>query len=174
MTSDETLRRTLVLGWRVLETSPGLTLVLSRDEECCRPCFPAGLVRGNLNLDLDGGAARRSFLCFGYDLSTFADELERLRRQLEGAAEFANQEESVRLVFSVSSPGRGRLVVGGEVVFRDGSGDDEILAGVLPRPGARLAFDGLVCEQSYLPGLVRDIREFLRDGLVCLVHPMLQ
>jgi hypothetical protein len=175
MVSDESSTLTMVLGWRALETSPGLTVSLSCQEDLGRSAsHPSGLVSGTVALAFDGGTANTSFVCFGYDLSTFAGQLERLHRDLKGIAEFINQEGTIRIAISVADPRRGRLAVGGEIEFSHFPRSDEVLVGVLPHSGGRLAFDGFVCEQSYLPGFVDDIQDFLRRSQTSLEHPMLR
>jgi hypothetical protein len=173
MARDESGTLTMVLGWRALETSPGLTVSLTCEEAPGGSSHhPLGLISGAVALTV-GGTASTSFLCFGYDVSEFASQLERLHRDLKGMAEFINQESTVRIAISVADPRRGRLAVGGEIEFPYFPATDNVLVGMLSRPGARLTFDGLACEQSFLPGFVHDIRQFLRSSRVSLEHPML-
>jgi hypothetical protein len=154
------------LAWEdatLSEVGLALTFRKARQQESCHP---AGLVE--LDVMLPGYTF--SALCFGCDIAQFCDALEKCHKTLNGRAEFVNQEGSVRFVVSVTDSGRGQFAVGGEIQL---PGNDAPTAGVLPLPGIRFTFDGLVLEQSYIPAIVSRLRIFLSEQGVSTLHPML-
>src|SRR5262249_42673174 len=90
------------------------------------------------------------FGCCDDDLVRFADSLEQLHATLEGEALFYDLDQVVELKFTVSDRGRGRISVEGRIdqhVHRE-------VRNLIPLRGFEL-------EQSYVPGIVRDIRQFV-------------
>ena len=81
-----------------------------------------------------------------FHLATFIGEIERMHRTLEGQAVLTEYEESfVRL--RVTDRARGTIDVDGKLV---------------PLPsGLAATFSGVTTDQSYLPEIVRDLRELL-------------
>ena len=117
-----------------------------------------GILEGDLRVTLTTATIDRWFYCFGYDLSEFAEQLERFHRELAGQAEFTNQEGSVRVLLSMANRGKGRIAVGGEVELLHETGHgDEPLSGLFKWPGGRFVFDGLVIDQSFVPALLQEL-----------------
>lgn len=109
---------------------------------------------------------------FGYDLAEFARELESFHARYEGVARLINQTGDIQVELSLVNPSRG---IGGVVAT---------LEHYVPWPadyapvsqqtaGSALVFQGFTIEQSYLPSLVIQIREFLAETGVSTIHPML-
>ena len=107
------------------------------------------MVQWNLRLEYRWG-------CCGADLVRFADSLERLHATLEGEALFYDLDQVVELTFRIADRGRGRLSVEGRI-------DQHVDRGIrnlIPLRGFEL-------EQSYVPGIVRDIRQFVSEFEIC-------
>jgi hypothetical protein len=100
------------------------------------------------------------FGCCGDDLVRFADSMERLHAILEGEAVFYDLDQVVELRFKVADRGRGRISVEGTI---DQHVNREI-RNLIPLRGFEL-------EQSYVPGIVREIRRFISDYEICASAP---
>lgn len=97
-------------------------------------------------------------LCYGYDLAEFARELEQFHARYDDNARFINQVGTFELRLTLDDKSRGIL----EVVARY-EHDTDCMSPVELR-----------CfrfEQSYLPGLLSDIRRFLAESGVSTTHP---
>jgi hypothetical protein len=158
---------TVALGW------DGATLgAVGLEMSFCKAgrresCHPEGLVEMCVSLP----GHQFSALCFGYDISRFCDDLEQCWKTLKGRSEFMNQEGTVRVIISAADPGRGQLAVAGQVELL-GGGIEAPTVGILPFPGVRFTFDGLVLEQSYVPTIIRELRSFLSSEGISTLHPM--
>lgn len=97
-------------------------------------------------------------LCYGYDLAEFARELEQLHARYDGTAKFVDQVESFELRFTLTDKARGILSILARYEH-----DIELLAPIELR-----CFE---LEQSYIPGLLWDIRHFLADSGTSIAHP---
>lgn len=110
--------------------------------------------------------------CFGYDLSEFARELESFHSRYEGVARFINQTGDVELEFSVAHPGRG--IIGIVATLESWVAWPADYAPVRQQAERHsLVFRGFTIEQSYLPSLVTQIRQFLAETGVSTIHPMI-
>ena len=96
--------------------------------------------------------------CWGCDLVRFADELERLHATLEGEALFWDLDQVVEIPIRVAHRGRGRLAV-------------EVRIDRRPAEQDSITLRGFEIEQSYLPGIVRDIRRFIADSGIYVRPP---
>ena len=97
-------------------------------------------------------------LCYGYDLAEFARELEQLHTRYDGSAKFLNHVESFELSLTLADKGHGILAVIARYEH-----DTDCMSPVELRC-FRL-------EQSYLSGLLSDIRRFLAESGVSTTHP---
>jgi len=96
--------------------------------------------------------------CYGYDLAEFARELEQFHARYDGGARFLNQLGSFELRLTLADKARGILDVAARYEH-----DTECISPV-----------ELQCfrlEQSYLPGLLSDIRRFLAESGISTTHP---
>lgn len=138
-----------------LDTESGprqsLRLVLRADGRL-DPRLTLHVVQRGLQLTYDWG-------CWGCDLARFVDELERLHATLEGEALFYDLDQVVEITIRVIERGRGRLST--EVRI------DQRLEGI----ENSITLRGFEIEQSYLPGMVRDIRQFISESGVSVRPP---
>jgi len=119
-----------------------------------------GLLGGSVIFEEALIEGRVNFLCFGWDVQSFADSIEEFHASYGGQAQFMNREGSVELLLSVHDRGRG-IIEATLRVFRL----DAHLRGT-PPDACWVSFGGFGLDQSCLPGLVRDLREFLeRTGV---------
>ncbi len=94
----------------------------------------------------------------GYDLSEFVKELEMVYASLEGTARLAGAD--IEIEFAVVDKGSGRIRISGQIFgFIDWYGE------------VKLAFSGLMTDQSYLPELIRGLKSFLAESGVSLENP---
>jgi hypothetical protein len=98
--------------------------------------------------------------CDGEDLVRFADSLERLHGTLEGEAIFWDLDQVVELTFKVADRARGRISVEGRIDQRLDRG----IRNLIPLRGFEL-------EQSYVHGIVRDIRRFISESGISILPP---
>ena len=96
--------------------------------------------------------------CYGYDLAEFARELEELHARYEGSAKFINQVGSFELRLTLADRARGILAVIARYEH-----DTDCMSPVELRC-FRL-------EQSYLSGLLSNIRRFLAESGISTIHP---
>lgn len=97
-------------------------------------------------------------LCYGYDLAEFARGLEQLHTRYEGSAEFVNQVGSFELSLTLTDKAHGILAV----VARYEHDTDCM---------SPLEFRCFQLEQSFLSGLLSDVRRFLAESGVSTTHP---
>jgi len=113
-----------------------------------------------------------SSYCFGYDLAEFAREMESFHARYEGTARFINQTADVELALSLVHPGRG--IVGVVAKLEHWISWPADYAPVRQQAERRsLVLEGFTIEQSYLPSLVTQIRQFLVETGVSTIHPMI-
>ncbi len=101
----------------------------------------------------------------GADLQRFAERLSDLHRDLEGRADLLDCHNQEVLSLTVADRGRGAMAVGGRW---------EATWPALPwvesapgRPGhgaMTMAFEGLCVDQSYLPGVIQSVRDFIAES----------
>jgi hypothetical protein len=129
-----------------------------------RFCYPSKNISGGTLIDGTVQVIQESlrleyaFVCFGFDLLEFANDVRRIHSDLTGVARFVNQEGSVRVTIGTGTIGRGRLAVGVE----------------LQQAEAPIHLAGFQLDQSYLPGMAQAIERFLIATAVDCAHPMLQ
>jgi hypothetical protein len=109
---------------------------------------------------------------FGYDLAEFARELESFHARYEGVARLINQTGDIQVELSLLNPSRGTVGVVAKLEHYFPWPADYAPACQQARGGA-LVFQGFTIDQSYLPSLVAQIREFLAETGVSTVHPMI-
>jgi hypothetical protein len=97
--------------------------------------------------------------CCGEDLVRFADSLDRLHSTLEGEAIFWDLDQVVELTIKVADRTRGRISIDGRIDH----GVDRIRT--------RIPLHGFEIEQSYVPGIVRDIQRFVSECEICTLSP---
>ncbi len=102
--------------------------------------------------------ARFGVTLLGYDLFEFVKELERVYESLEGTARLAGAD--IEIEFVVVNKGSGRIRISGQV-FGSIDWDGKV----------RLAFSGLMTDQSYLPELIRRLKSFLVESGVSVENP---
>lgn len=106
---------------------------------------------------------------FVSELVEFAESLDRLHRTLVGSVRLCDFDGDPILTFTVVDQGRGRVAIGGNfhpLVFfsKTTSSDQFVSPNICGDPtGVRIAFEGLVCDQSYLPDLYTPIARCLGD-----------
>lgn len=103
-------------------------------------------------------------LCYAYDLAEFARELETLHTRYDGSARFANQLSDFALILTLTNKTRGIISVTAYYTLH--SFGDEINQ-------LEFEFPFFQLDQSYLPGMIADIREFLAETGVDTTHPFL-
>jgi len=137
-----------------LDTAGGkhwsLRLVLHADGRP-DPHLTLHVLQHNLRLTFNWG-------CWGCDLVRFADELERLHATLEGEALFWDLDQVVEIPIRVTHRARGRLAV-------------EVRIDRRPAEQDSITLRGFEIEQSYIPGMVRDIRRFITDSGIYVRPP---
>ena len=112
------------------------------------------------------------FSCFGYDLAEFARELESFHSRYEGSARFRDQSGEVDLEFALVHPVRGTIGITATLGHWVAWPAD--WKPVRQQADNRsLIFQGFTIEQSYLPSLVTQVRQFLAETGVSTVHPMI-
>jgi hypothetical protein len=113
-----------------------------------------------------------SSYCFGYDLAEFARELESFHARYEGVARLINQIGDIQIELSLVHPARG--IVGVVATLEHWVAWPADYAPVRQQAERRaLVFQGFTIEQSYLPSLVTQIRQFLDETGVSTIHPMI-
>jgi len=113
-----------------------------------------------------------SSYCFGYDLAEFARELGSFHARYEGVARLINQTGDIQIELSLIHPARG--IVGVVATLEHLVARPADYAPVRQQAERRvLVFQGFTIEQSYLPSLVTQIREFLAKTGVSTIHPMI-
>mgnify|MGYP001233698195 CR=1 FL=1 len=101
------------------------------------------------------------------ELRELAEALSRLRKTLEGSVRLYDFDGAPILTFTVVDQGRGRIAVGGNfhplVFFSNTTSSDQFISpDICGAPtGVRIAFEGLVCEQSHLPDLYAPIARWV-------------
>ena len=113
-----------------------------------------------------------TFCCFGYDLAEFATDLLAFHSRYDGSARFDTQDGYVKLDFSFIHPARG--VVGITATFYQWiAWPADCPTAMQEAERCTLVFTGFTIEQSYLPALVGQIREFLSLAGISTAHPMI-
>ncbi|MEY2407714.1 MAG: hypothetical protein QOF48_384 [Verrucomicrobiota bacterium] len=113
-----------------------------------------------------------SSYCCGYDLAEFTRELESFHARYEGAARFINQTGDIQIELSLVHPGRG--IIGVVATLEHWVPWPADYAPVRQQAERRsLVFQGFTMEQSYLPSLVTQIREFIAETGISTIHPMI-
>src|SRR4051812_29563145 len=88
-----------------------------------------------------------------------ARRLESLHARYEGVARFSNQNSEIQIELSLAHPGRG--IIGIVATVEQWVGWPADYAPVRQQAERRsLVFQGFTIEQSYLPSLVTEIRQF--------------
>ena len=93
------------------------------------------------------------------ELDELVDALMQLRQTLDGSVRLYDFDGDPILTFTVVDQGRGRIAIGGNfhpLIFfsKITSSDKFISPNICGDPtGVRIAFEGVFCEQSYLPDL---------------------
>lgn len=109
---------------------------------------------------------------YGYDLAEFARELESFHARYEGVARLINQTGDIQVELSLVNPSRG--IVGVVATLEHYVPWPADYEPVRQQAEIRaLVFRGFTIEQSYLPSLIAQIREFLAETGVSAIHPML-
>lgn len=100
----------------------------------------------------------------GWDLHEFIEQLERFHQTLEGSAKLIDFSHLVHIVLAVANPARGAIKISATVgiYFPEFSPTDR---------GVEFTVDGLMTEQSYLPGLVREISQLIEETGVIVKDP---
>jgi hypothetical protein len=115
---------------------------------------------------------------YGFDILRFADGLAQIHAQTQGTARFNDWDGETVLCLTVINRPRGRIAIGGHLipaVFQtETASEDDLL---YPRlfgsfGGVRIAFEGLVTDQSYLPAIIGGLRGFLSDSGISVQSPM--
>ncbi len=116
---------------------------------------------------------------YGMDILNFADSLVGLRDRMEGTARLLDWDENVVLCLTVIDSGRGRVAIGGQLVpaifWTKVASQDNLLNPRLldDQGGIRIAFEGLVADQSYLSPMIAGLRLFLAESRISIRNPML-
>lgn len=110
--------------------------------------------------------------CFGYDLAEFARELELLHATYEGVARFINQVGSIEVELAIAHPARGVVGVTAKLEHWV-SWPADYAPFCQQAEQSPLEFRGFTIEQSYLPSVISQIREFLAQSGVSTIHPMI-
>lgn len=113
------------------------------------------------------------FWSCGYDLAEFARDLEALHAQYDGTARFRNLEESCSLECSILYPACGVVAIT-VAIEHTTRWPDDLPNGKTERRPKLLCFDGFTTNQSYLPGLVGEIRTTLDEWGISTTHPLLR
>ncbi len=125
-----------------------------------------GLVRGFVVANDGALRVEYGFLCFGWDLTNFAEDIRRFHAAYDGKAMFVNAEGSVELTLVVRDRGRGLIAVSVRMERHGAS------FRTVPPARAWIELDRFEIEQSYLPGMVERIRDFLAcTGISTDLHP---
>lgn len=112
------------------------------------------------------------FCCFGYDLAEFATDLLAFHTRYDGTARLDTQHGDAELEFSLIHPARG--VVGITATLHQWITWPADCPSAMQEAKQRsLVFTGFTIEQSYLPTLVGQIREFLSESGISTTHPMI-
>src|SRR5262245_43252685 len=105
---------------------------------------------------------------YGFDILTFTDELARMHAATQGSARLNDWDGEVVLCLTVIDRPRGRVAIGGQLIpavfWTETASADGLLAPRLcdgTAGGIRIAFEGFVTDQSYLPPVIAGLRRFL-------------
>jgi hypothetical protein len=135
-------------------------------------------VRASTRLLIDGLAFEDWRIHYGCDILAFVDELDRMHRLTQGTARLTDWDGKAVLCLTVIDRPRGRVAVGGQLIpavfWTAAVSEDGLL---VPRlfgdaGGIRVAFEGLVTDQSYLPPVVAGLRRFLAETGIPVRNPM--
>ena len=134
-----------------------LALVLSYDERM-------DVARMLLRAEQESLRLEFIYSCFGRDLLEFADSLKNLHASLEGEAVLDLLR--VKIAIRAVDPSRGRLGV--EVrLMQEFTGDPSAIA------HRTIILDGFEIEQTYVPGIVREIRQFISESGISTDYPQI-
>jgi hypothetical protein len=151
-----------------------LTVAFKNEESRLELQFTTGEGRTlEMAVRVHQGALNLAFssYCFGYDLAEFVRELVSFHTRYEGTARFVNQTGDIQIELSLAHPGRG--IIGVVAMLEHWVAWPADYAPV--RQGAErrsLVFQGFTMEQSYLPSLVAQMRQFLAETGVSTAHPI--
>ena len=105
----------------------------------------------------------------GVCLRRFLDQLSEIYAKLDGTAWLVSDDHTVAIRFAAGDLGRGRFVVGGNVSLigvldyaESGAPKEPCLD--MEYPGAEFNFDGIVTEQTYIPGYQAVLMELLKEA----------
>ena len=121
-----------------------------------------------------------SRLFYGMDLSYFADSLAGLHANLTGSVRFTDWDGELVLCLSVFDRHRGGIAIGGQLIPAAFESQAISAANVIGRPifgmhgGIRIAFEGLVTDQSYLPPVFQGFRRFIFERGISVQNPLEQ
>jgi len=126
-------------------------------------------VRCNLAFSTPDHKIEFGCMFYGINIFNFANELEQLHQKLEGSARLNNWDNEPLLCLTVVDSARGYIAMGGEIRaaihWTDIRSEDNFIDPPMYgyAAGIRVSFEGLMIDQSYLPAMIRDAREFLND-----------
>jgi hypothetical protein len=115
---------------------------------------------------------------YGFDILRFTDGLAQMHSQLQGTARLNDWDGETVLCLTVVDRPRGRIAIGGQLIpavfHTEAASADDLLS---PRlfgdyGGIRIAFEGLVTDQSYLPTVIGGLRHFLSESGISVRSPM--
>jgi hypothetical protein len=129
-------------------------------------------------LRIEGQAFEGWQMHYGFDILAFADGLARIHTELQGSARLDDWDGETVLCLTVIDRGRGRVAIGGQLIpvvfWTEVASEDRLLAPRLfaTAGGIRIAFEGLVTDQSYLPPVIGGLRRFLCETGISVRSPM--
>ncbi len=107
----------------------------------------------------------------GYDLAKFVKAVQQIHKSLLGTALLESQDQHTQLNFTVEHSGRGIVSVRGRLSNAAYYVPGNVLPHSPVEAGIDFRFGGLLTDQSYLPGLVESITQFLADEDISTASP---
>lgn len=107
---------------------------------------------------------------YGREIHRFVEELESLRTTSQGSARLYDWDSVLVLCLTVTSPGSGKITVGGQLLpalFSSESHSEGNFVSDQPfgsGGGVRVTFDGILTDQSYLISTIMQLRRFLMES----------
>jgi hypothetical protein len=129
-------------------------------------------------LRIEGQAFEGWRMHYGFDVLAFADGLARIHTEMRGSARLNDWDGEAVLCLTVIDRGRGRVAIGGQLIpavfWTEAASEDGLLAPRLfgTAGGIRVAFEGLVTDQSHLPPVIAGLRRFLDETGISVRGPM--
>jgi hypothetical protein len=130
------------------------------------------LISASLRLQQGALDLTFSFACHGYDLAEFAKQLESLHARYDGTAQFGSGLE-IQLEFILVNRARGIIEIEARLEHHVIYPRDYVARQHHQAKVRELIFRGFTIEQSYLPQIIAQIREFIVEEGISTRDPII-